>query len=71
MINYEAQMLETERKTVGWFHLIWFIFTIGSVGGALLGWIIHGMVVASFNSALDRRIALTNVYYSSTNKEVK
>lgn len=61
MIHAQIQLLKLERKTVGWFHLLHLILTVSSLGSWLLIWIIHIMVVASFNSTLNERIKVTQI----------
>lgn len=61
MVNAEIALLETERKSIGAFHILHLVLTVLSFGLGLILWVIHGFVVSSFNSRLDKRIKVTKL----------
>tara|TARA_R110000824_G_scaffold42506_4_gene125132 strand:+ start:3428 stop:3676 length:249 start_codon:yes stop_codon:yes gene_type:complete len=72
----EAAMLEADRPTVGGWHLVHILFTLGTVGGWILFWILHAVVVSSMNTTIDKKIRVLKMYSyddndSSINKGTK
>ena len=72
----EAAMLEADRPTVGGWHIVHALFTLFSVGGWILFWILHAVVVSSMNTTIDKKIRVLKMYSyddndSSINKGTK